>query len=72
MSAGACATVLKAFVNESYAIQQLVEGSADGVRLEPWRAEALTLGREIDELASNIALARDAAGVIFVLTALRV
>src|SRR5262249_5698056 len=33
--------------------------------LQPWRAEDLTLGAEIDKLAANIALARDAAGVHF-------
>ena len=31
--------------------------------LEPWRGVGLTLGNEIDKLASNIALGRDAAGV---------
>jgi hypothetical protein len=65
VNAGACATILKAFVNENYQIQQPVEASADGTRLESWRGEALTLGGEIDKLASNIALARDAAGVHF-------
>jgi hypothetical protein len=65
VNAGACATVLKACIDESYEIQQAVEGSADGARLEPWRGEALTLGGEIDKLAGNIALARDAAGVHF-------
>jgi len=65
VNAGACATILKAFVNESYEIPQPVQASADGVRLESWRGEPLTLGGEIDKLASNIALARDAAGVHF-------
>jgi hypothetical protein len=65
VNAGACATVLKAFVNEGYVVPQPVEASADGSRLEPWRGETLTLGGEIDKLASNIALARDAAGVHF-------
>ena len=65
VNAGACATVLKAFVNESYEISQAVEASADGRQLEPWRGDPLTLGGEIDKLASNIALARDAAGVHF-------
>jgi len=65
VNAGACATILKAFVNESYEIPQPVEASADGVRLESWRGGPLSLGGEIDKLASNIALARDAAGVHF-------
>jgi len=65
VNAGACATVLKAFVNEAYEIRGAVEACADGSRLDPWRGEALTLRNEIDKLASNIALARDAAGVHF-------
>jgi hypothetical protein len=65
VNAGACATVLKAFVDEGYEIPWAVEASVDGLRLEPWRGKALTLGGEIDKLASNIALARDAAGVHF-------
>ena len=60
-----CATVLKAFFNESYIILDSVEASADGTRLEPWRGDQLTLGGEINKLAANIALARDAAGVHF-------
>jgi hypothetical protein len=65
VNAGAGATVLKAFVNETYEIPRSVEASTDGAQLQPWRREALTLGGEIDKLASNIALARDAAGVHF-------
>jgi hypothetical protein len=40
-----------------------VEATADGSARELWRGAALTLGNEIDKLASNIALGRDAAGV---------
>ena len=65
VNAGACATALKAFVNEAYEIRGAVEACADGSRLDPWRGAALTLRDEIDKLASNIALARDAAGVHF-------
>jgi hypothetical protein len=57
--------VLKAFFDEDFIIPDPVEATADGTRLEPWRGEALTLGSEIDKLAANIALARDAAGVHF-------
>jgi hypothetical protein len=42
-----------------------VQASSDGARLEPWNGEPLTFGGEIGELACNIALARDAAGVHF-------
>jgi len=65
VNAGACATVLKAFLDEDLIIADPVEATADGARLEPWRGEVLTLGGEIDKLAANIALARDAAGVHF-------
>jgi hypothetical protein len=65
VNAGACATILKAFLDETYQIPQPMEASADGTRLVPWHGESLLLGGEIDKLASNIALARDAAGVHF-------
>jgi hypothetical protein len=65
VNAGACTTVLKAFFDEDFVIADPVEATADGTQLEPWRGEALTLGGEIDKLAANIALARDAAGVHF-------
>jgi hypothetical protein len=63
VNAGACATILKAFFDEDFVMPEPVEATADGSRLEPWRGEALTLGNEINKLASNIALGRDAAGV---------
>jgi hypothetical protein len=63
VNAGACATVLKSFLDESYPIQDPVQASAEGASLEPWDGEALLVGGEIDKLASNIALARNAAGV---------
>jgi hypothetical protein len=65
VNAGACATILKAFFDETYVIPDPVEATADGARLEPWRGSALTLGGEIEKLAANIALARNAAGVHF-------
>jgi hypothetical protein len=65
VNAGACVTVLKAFLDERYVIPDPIEATADGARLEPWRGAELTLGGEIGKLASNIALARNAAGVHF-------
>ena len=41
------------------------QAAADGTQLDPWRGESLILGGEIDKLAVNIALARNAAGVHF-------
>src|SRR5215813_12464103 len=62
-NAGACATILKAFFDADYVLPHPVEATADGLALEPWRGARLALGNEIDKLASNIALGRDAAGV---------
>jgi len=62
-NAGACATILKAFFDPDYVFAHPVESTADGSALEPWRGADLTLGNEIDKLANNIALGRDAAGV---------
>ena len=62
-NAGACATILKAFFDPDYVLPRPVEATADGLALVPWRGAALTLGNEIDKLANNIALGRDAAGV---------
>ena len=62
-NAGACATILKAFFNEEFVVPRPVEAKADGAALEPWRGRDLTLGGEINKLANNITLGRDAAGV---------
>jgi hypothetical protein len=53
VNAGACATVLKAFVNEACAFPGAVEASPDGTRLDLWRGETLTLGGEIDKEADG-------------------
>ncbi len=61
--AGACCTVLKAFFDESYVIPSPVVASVDGFALDPWTGDDLTLGNEINKLANNVAIGRDAAGV---------
>jgi len=61
--AGACATVLKAIFEESFLLPGPVVASADGLKLQPFNGEPLTLGGELNKLASNIAFARDTAGV---------
>jgi hypothetical protein len=61
--AGACSTILKAFFDEDYVIPNPVEATANGFRLDPWTGATLTLGNEINKLANNISLGRDAAGV---------
>jgi hypothetical protein len=49
--------------NEDFVIPKPMQANADGSALEPWQGQDLTLGHEIDKLASNISLGRDAAGV---------
>jgi hypothetical protein len=60
---GACATVLKAVFDEDFVIPDPVQASEDGLVLETWTGSDLTLGNEVDKLATNIAIARCAAGV---------
>ncbi len=60
---GACATVLKAFFDEEFVVPEPVEASYDGSALEPYRGAELTLGGEINKLASNISIGRCMAGV---------
>jgi membrane-associated phospholipid phosphatase len=63
--AGACATVLKAFFKESFVIPKLVQASADGLSLLPFTGRPLTLtvGGELNKLASNVGIGRNMAGV---------
>ncbi len=60
---GACATVLKACLDESHVLPEPVEASADGLSLKPWKGADLTVGGELDKLASNIAIGRNFAGI---------
>ncbi len=61
--AGACTTVLKAFFNEAFVIPNPVITIPDGLALVPYKGADLTVGGELNKLASNIALARNTAGV---------
>jgi PAP2 superfamily protein len=61
--AGACITVLKAFFNESYVIPNPVAASTDGLSLLPYTGPDLTVGGELNKLASNIAIGRNFTGV---------
>lgn len=62
---GACATVLKAFVNEDFVIPEPVQSSENGDFLDAWDGDDLTLGNEINKLAGNISIGRCTAGVHF-------
>jgi membrane-associated phospholipid phosphatase len=62
--AGACVTVLKAVFDEDFVIPNpVVASDDDGLSLLSYSGPPLTLGNELNKLASNIALARDVAGV---------
>lgn len=60
--AGACVTVLKACFDESFPISDAVVPAGDGERLLPFVGE-LTVGAELNKLASNVATGRNIAGV---------
>jgi len=63
-TAGACVTVLKAFFDESFPIEEPVVPTEDGLRLRPYVGPpVLTVGGELDKLASNIAVGRNIAGI---------
>ena len=61
--AGACVTMLKAFFDESAVISNPVVPSADGQSLEPYVGDPLTVGGELNKIASNISQGRNIAGV---------
>lgn len=60
---GACATVLKAFFKESFVLPVPVIPSEDGSTLNGLNGVTLTVGGELNKLASNIAYGRDTAGM---------
>lgn len=61
--AGACVTALKACLDESHVLPDPVAASPDGLSLQPWKGPDLTVGGELDKLASNVALGRDFGGI---------
>ena len=61
--AGACVTILKAFFDESTELPDPVEATPDGLDLLPYQGPRLTVGGELNKLASNIALGRNFAGI---------
>ena len=63
MIAGACATVLKSCFAESWVLPSSVTPSADGLSLDRYDKEELTVGGELDKMAENIGFGRNFAGV---------
>ena len=68
--AGACVTILKSWFNESTLLVDIgldpLEPSDDGLSLVPYTgsdAGSLTVGGELNKIASNVALGRNTAGV---------
>lgn len=60
---GACATMLKAFFDETQILTNCVSASSDGTSLIPYEETALTVGGEVNKLAFNVAMGRDWAGI---------
>jgi hypothetical protein len=61
---GACASILKAFFDESALIPDCVHANADGLSLLPCPVSFVpTVGAEVNKLAFNIGMGRDWAGI---------
>jgi hypothetical protein len=61
--AGACTTVLKAFFDETFPVDDPVLVSADGLSVKPYVGPTLTVGGELNKLASNVAFGRNMLGI---------
>ena len=62
--AGACVTILKAWFDDSFVLPgPVLVPDAAGTALVPGPAVDLTVGGELNKLAANIAIGRNAAGV---------
>lgn len=61
--AGACVSVLKALFDENAAVPDPVLPTSDGLQLEAYIGQPLTIGGELNKLASNIGYGRHFAGI---------
>jgi hypothetical protein len=61
--AGGCVTILKALFDESFEIPDPVVPNNEGTKLRPWHGDSLTVGGELNKLASNVATGRNIAGL---------
>jgi hypothetical protein len=62
--AGACVTILKALFDENFVIPNpVMPDPYDPTQLVPYAGPALTVGGELNKLASNVAMGRNIAGV---------
>lgn len=61
--AGACTTILKAWFDDSFVIPNPVVPDPTGQVLVPYAGDTLTVGGELNKIASNVANGRNIAGV---------
>jgi len=62
--AGACTTMLKALMDEDTVLEKPLVSNAEGTELVPYTGgESLTVGGELNKLATNVSIGRDFAGV---------
>ena len=61
--AGACVTILKAWFDEKFVLPRPVVPDRTGRLLNPYSGPELTVGNELNKLAANVAIGRNAAGV---------
>ena len=61
--AGACVTILKAWFDESFVLPSPVVPDGSGLSLGPYSGPNLTVGNELNKLAANVAIGRNAAGI---------
>jgi len=61
--AGACVTILKAFFDETDIVHNAVVPNADGTGVVPYEGPPLTVGGELNKVASNVASGRNGAGI---------
>jgi hypothetical protein len=61
--AGACVTILKAWFDGSWQLPHTVVPDASGTALLAYAGAALTVENELNKLAANVAIGRNAAGI---------
>ena len=67
--AGACATLVKAFFDDTVPLSSMtdiVQASSDGLSLTPYTGSdrsSITIGGEMDKVAANVGIGRNHAGV---------
>src|SRR5947207_5420020 len=61
--AGACVTALKAFFDETDTVKNPMVVNADGTGLVPYEGPALTVGGELNKVATNVGFGRNGAGI---------